>query len=646
MHTISNCDYKQNNEIYSQNDISRDIYNIIHNILYNKNNNYMINNNAGDTKKNVINENNKPKKNFKNLKETLNNNISLNVLNKNNKSIFMNKNSHNKIIEESEKIITNNNENIKNISKGKSKSESVEFRTLLHNFSNEKKSNNVGDLNDLNVIFVSNDNNDAKKVIKNQEFNKQDSNNKSIIKTININNKKNDKNIQNNKINNKIKKNKKTKNVNNIEETKDNEILEDENYLKEEDFYDEKELEENIDDINNRSEENDYIDDNLNKNFKRRKTFQEKNIYFHDKNNNLILSKNHKIGFTPLLNKKEHKELIKNINELRYMEKYRKKILYYTTSDLIFLEKKEDKELEDFDQINGIKKDIKSLIKNYFENLLKVQQFKLNIIETLMSMSIFLKYRNYNENEIKILDKELKENISPSKSAKKKKHIKTGDFGNEKIHHLIDYPEIKKENLIYDNSYLFKNVKGPEGKIKNEVLDLINSTPNNDGKRKNDEEIFLSRTNSRASRKSHRSKLNARKRKFKKIEGTQGLTNLFKDDEDENVGIEESKRKEELENLRKKEEIRDKKLYEFFARVQRLKYLNENLTESNEEFNNLIDMQIQEIENDKVKIETRINNFMQNFKINRMKYQSTKDFVNKKYIFTSPIKFSCKIINC
>ena len=94
----------------------------------------------------------------------------------------------------------------------------------------------------------------------------------------------------------------------------------------------------------------------------------------------------------------------------------------------------------------------------------------------------------------------------------------------------------------------------------------------------------------------------------------------------------------ELEEKEKMEEIRDKRLYDFFAKIQRLK--NGKIKNFEEELNLLIDGQIDEADRIRVKKEARMNYFLQEFQFNRIKAKYNSDYKNKKFDFLSPIIFS------
>ena len=107
-------------------------------------------------------------------------------------------------------------------------------------------------------------------------------------------------------------------------------------------------------------------------------------------------------------------------------------------------------------------------------------------------------------------------------------------------------------------------------------------------------------------------------------------------DEEEEEDINEKKLKKELEE-QKEDELKDKKLKEFFEKIRKLK--RGEFKDFDEELNQLIN----EIMDNKDIIsknkENRMNSFLQNFELNRMKNKAKDKFYNKGYNFVSPIRF-------
>ena len=107
---------------------------------------------------------------------------------------------------------------------------------------------------------------------------------------------------------------------------------------------------------------------------------------------------------------------------------------------------------------------------------------------------------------------------------------------------------------------------------------------------------------------------------------------------DEELLLKYKKRDEEEEEQLKKEEIRDKKIYEFFSKIQKLK--NKKF-DNDEELDTFINQQIERNnEIGKDKNGGRLNVFLQEFHYNRKKAKYALDIRSKKIGFLSPIIFT------
>ena len=89
----------------------------------------------------------------------------------------------------------------------------------------------------------------------------------------------------------------------------------------------------------------------------------------------------------------------------------------------------------------------------------------------------------------------------------------------------------------------------------------------------------------------------------------------------------------------KKEELKDKRLKEFFERIRKLK--NGEFKDFDEELNQLINEIMDKKDVASKNKEHRMNSFMQNFEYNRIKNNSKDKFYNKGFNFVSPIRFIC-----
>ena len=111
------------------------------------------------------------------------------------------------------------------------------------------------------------------------------------------------------------------------------------------------------------------------------------------------------------------------------------------------------------------------------------------------------------------------------------------------------------------------------------------------------------------------------------------MTKEEKDEEEERIRL-----FREMEEKQRLEEILDKKLQNFFERIQRLK--EGKFTNFEEELNFLIEEQMNQAERAKKRKEMRMNSFMKELQFNRVKAKYTMDFKNKQISFISPIVFT------
>ena len=210
--------------------------------------------------------------------------------------------------------------------------------------------------------------------------------------------------------------------------------------------------------------------------------------------------------------------------------------------------------------------------------------------------------------------------------------------------------------LIYDNSYLYHEKKKKEIPIKQEVLDFLNKSDekkeekkaqekkinenenDNDNKSIKDNKSISSKTLSKISdNKGNKNKNVIRYFKKKKTRRFKYSSNkdklkysLFIDDTE----IKEEKGKEseeEVENNDKNEEILEKKINEFFKKIQMMKN-NENLEDLD------ILMNEKDLESERKIIGRRLNDFIETIS-NIRDYER---ILRPKFNFLSPIKFSTK----
>ena len=156
---------------------------------------------------------------------------------------------------------------------------------------------------------------------------------------------------------------------------------------------------------------------------------------------------------------------------------------------------------------------------------------------------------------------------------------------------------------------------------------------------------YLSKTTiHRRNKQNEKKKTKSTKRKKK----TRIIKNAFFVDEYNNIKNELDEQDDEIERIKKeiirkkkKKEQVEKQLYEFFNRIQALKKSSSNNTQKEIEI--LIDEQLEKMEYTKAKEnESRVNNFIQDFDLNRTKNIFSKRFHSRKMHYLSPINFFTK----
>jgi hypothetical protein len=196
----------------------------------------------------------------------------------------------------------------------------------------------------------------------------------------------------------------------------------------------------------------------------------------------------------------------------------------------------------------------------------------------------------------------------------------------------------KKTNLIYNNSYLFKENDSDSDDdknqsnvlIKKEIQDILNTDYGKEPIKISDSTIFVSR---------RRKKEEYIKRNYVKRKTNRMLLKINDELLNEETLLKKKKLKEESEEEMKKEKIRDKKIYEFFEKIQRLK--KGTSINYDDELNLFIDKQIeQNNEIPKEKNGGRLNIFLQDFLSNRIMAKFNSNLKNKRIAFLSPIIFT------
>ena len=326
---------------------------------------------------------------------------------------------------------------------------------------------------------------------------------------------------------------------------------------------------------------------------------------------------------------------------------------------------------KDEDTIKNIKIkkiDIKNIIDKYFEILLSklsIQEIKYEKqhIEIFKQLYILKKFHLYtlkelNDLEDRILlerrEEEIDENdyvneydkedqkseyswkrstsIDPFFRRRYSQKLKT--FKGNKFKKFFKEKKNLKKNLIFNNLYLLKqNESDDEDKnnllIKKEIQDILNTDYGNIPVKMDDTSISFSKR-----RKSEE----YIKKEYHKKKVNRNFVKLKDELLDEEILLKNRRLYEESEAKLRKEEIRDKRIYDFFSKIQKLK---NDKTNKNDEFNSFIDEQIEKNKDiSKGKDVGRLNYFLQDFNNNRIRAKYEMDLKNKRIGFISPIIFT------
>ena len=308
--------------------------------------------------------------------------------------------------------------------------------------------------------------------------------------------------------------------------------------------------------------------------------------------------------------------------------------------NLIVKVPKKTKEIRD--KINEKRLALFEIIDKFFINWiikdLALKTINVNKYKHKLDLLIYIQnYRIYSIRNLRVLEAKYikpyieEENRRKKEEEKKREKSLRKKITDEEFKRFKKLVEAKKRNkdLIFDNSYLFKKDKVKKFKLRKEVEEILNTDYglNYHGK--------------------SGSKSRGKKKKKSKKKGRNKLVKITKSSFFNNVEltkeeIDEEERRQrlirELEEKEKMEEIRDKRLYDFFSRIQRLK--NGKIKNFEEELNLLIDEQIDEADRIRVRKETRMNYFLQEFQLNRVKAKYNSDYRNKKFEYLSPIIFT------
>ena len=341
------------------------------------------------------------------------------------------------------------------------------------------------------------------------------------------------------------------------------------------------------------------------------------------------------------LEREEEIEILKEVEEMdEALTLEEKKIIVsemLQLRDLIIQSFIKDKEIKEI--INSKRYTIYKIVNRFFTNWIK-KDLSMKIIDTekyrnklqklvrIQSYSIFL------ERNLKILEKKYiipylekekkrKEQEEERRAKLRRKKLALEEF--ERYKRLIE--EKKRKGLIYDNSYLFKNSKKKQFKLRKEVEEILNTDY---GKYYQKKHVKFEYKEKKIPKKKKGKKTSVSRKSF--LEKKE-LTKEERDEEEERIRL-----FKEMEERQRREEIFDKRLRDFFNRIHKLK--NGEFKDFDEELNFLMEEQIDQAERAKENIENRMNSFMKDFQFNRVKAKYNMDFKNKQFEYISPIIFT------
>ena len=341
-------------------------------------------------------------------------------------------------------------------------------------------------------------------------------------------------------------------------------------------------------------------------------------------------------------NKQEETKIFNEVLELDNLTKEEKN---YVLSEMLNLRniiikaKAINKEIRN--QINLKRVSLFKLVNKYFINLIlndienksvKREKYlnKLSLLEKIQNFGIF-SYKNLEILEEKYVnpyfeqEEKRKREILEDEEKKLRKKLALEEFENYMKNRD---KRLRKSQLIYDNSYLFKKDKPKDFKLRKEVEDILNKEyyefELKEAKRSNNRQISLITKRKKQERRQRISKNKNIDSKLLKLK--------MENDRDED----NDKNRKELDEQRA-EELKELKLKEFFIRIRKLK--NGEFKDFDEELNRLIN----DIIMDKKDVvsknrENRMNSFMQNFQHSRSKNKS-KSKNRICFNFISPIRF-------
>ena len=348
--------------------------------------------------------------------------------------------------------------------------------------------------------------------------------------------------------------------------------------------------------------------------------------------------------------------------------------LFNDIFELKKLLRKKEKTEEDKEAIRENKTQIKGVVNKYFDLLLsklsnnhiKKENIHINVLNEL---NLIQKYGIYTNKDLrKLMRRVMQERYNDDKEdtnydrynkyyyydeyeeyfgTKKKKHriMKKSASAEVKMKKnafkkfiRIKYDNIKskfkpqKKNLIYNNSYLYRDNHSDNEEhhtyiIKKEIQDILDKEYNEIIKAKK-EEIF------REKKRKEREVFFKKKAQFKKKTQKRQIIKLIDDPINEELN-KNNVVNEEIKKELEKEKERDRKMYEFFGKIQKLKKRRDSFDV--EKVYQFIDQEIEK--NIMLKNKQRLHHFLEDFNLNRIRAKNTSVSNNKRIGFLSPIIF-------
>ena len=328
----------------------------------------------------------------------------------------------------------------------------------------------------------------------------------------------------------------------------------------------------------------------------------------------------------------EEKEAIKeNQNQIRgVVNKYFEILVSKLTNNNIINENIHGNVLNELEIIQkyGIytNKDLKKLIKKTIEERREEDNDDDEKYNRFYHYDEYDEYFGKKEKKNKIMKK------SASAEVKSKNQV-SKNFVKIKFDDLKEKYQQKKNKLIYDNSYLFKDNHSDDDEqniiIKKEIKDILDKEYNEMIKAKK-EEIFKEK------KRKDREVFLKKKVPFKKKSQNRQILRLVDDPINEVLLNKNIIDKEALKKELEKEKELDKKMYDFFRKIQSLKNKRDSIDQ--DKLNEFVDLEIEK--NFKNKNHLRLFNFLEHFNLNRTIAKNNSHSNNKRIGFLSPIIFT------